>query len=183
MIKKISEEVTEINFQNFGSIVYLLTLNIKNHKLNILIDTSSKENKKELIESLKIIKINPKEIEIIILTHGHYDHVENINEFPNAKVYGNFTKTIKSNHTQIENSKIIPIEKLPNINNLKIIKTPGHTNGDIIILYKNILFSGDAIFHDGYIGRNDFPESDIEKQKISLQIISKLKYDILCPGH
>lgn len=185
MITKISDEVTQIDFQNFGSIVYLLQIKNQKSKIkNILIDTSSKTNEKELINSLSKLKINPEEIEIIILTHGHYDHIENIDLFQNAKIYGNFTKKINADHSQTLESKIIPIsqlkEKIPEI---KIIEAPGHTDGDILILYKNILFSGDVIFHNGYIGRNDFPESDIEKQKISLHNLSKLKFDILCPGH
>lgn len=180
MIEKITNEINAIHFQNFGSIVYLLEL--ANNK--ILIDTSSKENSGELIQELKKLNTNPEDINIIILTHGHYDHVENINLFPNAKIYGNFKKIINRNHEQIEEAKIAPISKTKNsIPELEIISTPGHTEGDIVILYKNILFSGDTIFNGGYIGRNDFPESDIEKQKKSLEKVSKLKFDILCPGH
>jgi len=178
MINKISSEVTEINFQNFGSIVYLIKL----PKNNILIDTSSKENSKELISSLKSLGLSPEEINTIILTHAHYDHVENINLFAKAKIYGNFTRKINSDHSQTEIKNILPIEKQP-IKEFEIYKTPGHTKGDIIIIYKNILFSGDVVFHGGYIGRNDFPESNITEQQKSLQLISKLKFDILCPGH
>lgn len=178
MLQKISPEITAIHFQNFGSIVYLL----QSQNKNILIDTSSKENENELIQELKNLNLKPENIDIIILTHAHYDHVENIKLFENAKIYGDFTHIINSNHTQIRIKKILPIEKLP-LKNLKIFKLPGHTTNDIAILYKNILFSGDIIFHGGYIGRNDFPESNSKKQKESLQKLSKIKFDILCPGH
>jgi len=218
MITEISPEVKAIHFQNFGSIVYLIQLSNQ----NILIDTSSKENKEELIYSLAHLNLTPKKINTIILTHAHYDHTENINLFPNAKIYGNFTKQINPNHTQTEIQNILPIEKLQIakikqssfknnyeqkriISNLgenhksngrsgigmedcsqkifKIYKTPGHTQGDIVIQYKNILFSGDTIFHEGYIGRTDFPESDENKMQQSLEFIKTLDFDILCPGH
>jgi len=218
MITQISQKVKAINFQNFGSIVYLIQL----PNQNILIDTSSKENSKELISSLQFLNISPEDINIIILTHAHYDHTENINLFPNAKIYGDFKKQINSDHTQTEIKNILPIEKLPNskieqsssnnnyeqkqiIGNkgelkysngrsgigmddcsktqFKIHKTPGHTEGDILIQYKNILFSGDIIFHNGYVGRTDFPESNTEKMQQSLEFIKKLDFDILCPGH
>ncbi len=218
MITQISPKVKTINFQNFGSIVYLIQL----PNQNILIDTSSKENSKELISSLQFLNISPEDINIIILTHAHYDHTENINLFPNAKIYGDFKKQINSDHTQTEIKNILPIEKLPNskieqsssnnnyeqkqiIGNkgelkysngrsgigmddcsktqFKIHKTPGHTEGDILIQYKNILFSGDIIFHNGYVGRTDFPESNTEKMQQSLEFIKKLDFDILCPGH
>jgi glyoxylase-like metal-dependent hydrolase (beta-lactamase superfamily II) len=178
MIKKISKEVTQINFNNFGSIVYLIEL--PGNK--ILIDTSSKENSEKLLSSLFLLKILPKDINTIILSHAHYDHTENINLFLNAKVYGNFKKIIEKDHSEKEEKRIIPIEKFP-LKEFKIFKTPGHTEGDIVLLYKNILFSGDIIFHNGYIGRTDFPESIPKKMQTSLEFIKKLNFEILCPGH
>jgi len=178
MITKISPEVTKIKMQHFGSRVYLIKLPDQ----NILIDISSKENADELISSLSTLNLKSEDITTIILTHAHWDHVENINLFPNTKVYGNFTKTINRDHSQTELKNIHPIEKL-NIPEFKIHKTPGHTTGDILILYKDILFSGDVIFHNNYIGRTDFPESVPEKMKETLKFIKTLKYDILCPGH
>ncbi len=180
MIIQISPEIKAMHFQNFGSIVYLLQFPSQ----NILIDTSSKENEKELISSLYTLNLSPKNINTIILTHAHYDHTENINLFSNAKIYGNFTKQINTDHTQTEIKNILPISSFESLNpNFKIHKTPGHTQGDIIIQYKNILFSGDIIFHDGYIGRTDFPESNQQKMNQSLEFIKTLKFDILCPGH
>jgi glyoxylase-like metal-dependent hydrolase (beta-lactamase superfamily II) len=186
MIQKISSEIMAIHMQNFGSIVYLLNIQqpTTNTKHLILIDTSSKENSKQLIEELKKINIKPKDINIIILTHAHYDHTGNINLFQKAKIYGNFTKIINADHSQSKEAKILPISnlKLPTPD-FKIISTPGHTQNDIVILYKKILFSGDTIFNNGYIGRNDLPESNPQEQKKSLKKISKLKYNTLCPGH
>lgn len=194
MIKQITPEVTAIHFQNFGSIAYLLQLAISGKRQAVLIDTSSKENKQELISSLKELNLTLEDINTIILTHAHYDHVENINLFPNAKIYGNFTHIINPDHTQkfMKDPKILPISDCPLISSnqqstvnrpLFYYPAPGHTPGDIIILYKNILFSGDVIFHGGYIGRNDFPESNIKDQQKSLQMLSKLKFNTLCPGH
>lgn len=175
MIKRISKEVTQINFNNFGSIVYLIQLKDK----NILIDTSSKENSKELIKSLPM---KLEEINIIILTHAHWDHTENISLFTKAKIYANFKKIITRNHSEVENKKIISIDKF-NLKEFKIYNAPGHTKEDIIILYQKILFSGDVIFHDGYIGRTDFPESIPEKMEETLNFIKSLNFEILCPGH
>lgn len=178
MIKKIINNVYSIEFNNFGSIVYLIKL----EKENILIDTSSKENKKELISSLQELNLKPENITTIILTHAHYDHIENIDLFQKAKIYANFTKKINSDHSQNEIKNLIPIEK-QRIKEFAIHKTPGHTSEDLVIQYKNILFSGDIIFNNGYIGRTDFPESNQEKMEKSLEFIKTLDFEILCPGH
>jgi glyoxylase-like metal-dependent hydrolase (beta-lactamase superfamily II) len=161
MINKIKENVFEFKFKEFGSKVYLIKFN----KENILIDTSSKENKNELISSLTEIGLKPEDINKLIITHPHYDHMQNISLFNNAKIFDS------------ENFKKFPFEEF------KFYLTPGHTQEDIIILFQDILFSGDVIFHNGYVGRTDFPESSPEKMKQSLDFISKLDYKILCPGH
>jgi len=178
MMAKISFDVSSIDFHNGGSIVYL----VKFQDTNILVDTSSKENGEELIKYLKELKILPEDINLIILTHAHYDHVGNINLFPKAKVYGDFNKSINEDNTRDKLDNILPVEEFP-FKEFKFYKTPGHTGEDIVILYKNILFSGDVIFHGGYIGRTDFPESILEKMQDSLNLIKELEYDILCPGH
>ena len=85
MIKKITPNIHSIEFKEFGSIVYLVQI----QKQNILIDTSSKENSSQLISSLKELNLKPEDITTIILTHAHYDHIENIHLFPNAKIYSN----------------------------------------------------------------------------------------------
>lgn len=160
MINKIKENIFQLHFKEFGSCVYLIiTKNIK-----IIIDTSSEENQKELISDLKQLNLKPKDINIILLTHSHYDHVGNLDLFKSAKVY------------DINNIGRFKIK------DIKIIKTPGHTYDSICLLYKNILFSGDTLFYKG-IGRTDLPESEPEKMQESLEKLRKIKYRILCPGH
>ncbi len=150
--------------------MYILIIGEK----KIIIDTGSLANKEELIQDLKELKISPKEIDIVILTHNHYDHIGNIDLFSNAKVYGS--------KEDFKEKDIIDINKLP-IKEFKIIKTPGHTKGGVCILYKDILFSGDTIFGQGYIGRTDFPGGDYKELQQSIEKLEKIKYKTLCPGH
>lgn len=170
MINKIKDNIWHIKLSSFGSYVYLIKL----EKENILIDTSSKINRKELISNLRELKTAPKDIDIVIITHNHFDHTENIPIFKNAKIYG------RKNDFKMK--KIINIDEL-NIEGLEIIKTPGHTIGSICILYKDVLFSGDTIFHRGTIGRTDLPTSSPEHMKHSLEKLKEINFKILCPGH
>jgi glyoxylase-like metal-dependent hydrolase (beta-lactamase superfamily II) len=159
MIKNIIDDVYQLNFKNFGSCVYI----IKKQE-NIMIDTSSKINAEELLEDLKKIKMDLRDINLILLTHSHYDHIENIELFPNARVFK------KENLNELNEPEIT------------VINTPGHTKDSVCFLYKNILFSGDTLFNNG-IGRTDLPESVPNKMKESLDRLKQLKYEILCPGH
>ncbi len=158
MISQISKNVFQLYFDTFGSSVYVLKL-----EKNILIDTSSRDNKIELLEDLKQLNLKPKNINFVILTHSHWDHTGNLNLFKNAKIINNKN-----------------LNQLPEI--IKPIKTPGHTQDSLCFLYKDLLFSGDTIFFDG-MGRTDLPESQPEKMQESLEKLKKIKYKILCPGH
>jgi len=170
MIKKIKENLWQFNFTEFGSCVYLLKINNN----NIIIDTGAKANKQELIQFLKELKLTPEEINIIILTHNHFDHIENIEIFAKAKIYGN--------KDDFKQENILDINNL-NIPELKIIETPGHTPGGICILYQDVLFSGDTIFEHGYVGRTDFPGGDYDTLMNSIKQLEDIDYKILCPGH
>lgn len=160
MIKKVKENVFQLDFNLFGSTVYLIKLDGK----NILIDSSSEENREELIKDLKELSISPEEIHILIITHSHWDHIGNQEIFTNAKIITS------------ENTKELPP-------GLEPIKTPGHTPDSFCILYKDILFSGDTIFHHGGRGRTDLPGGNEDQILKSIERLKDIKYKILCPGH
>ena len=169
MIQQIKSNVWKFSFRKFGSHVYLAKL--ESH--NILIDASSSSNSEELSENLKELGLTSGDINIIIFTHSHWDHTGRTGAFPNSKFYGSKNEF----EGDIEDIKNL------NISELKIIEIPGHSKGGICILYENILFSGDTIFHRGTIGRTDLPGSSEEDMKKSLKKLKKIDYKILCPGH
>lgn len=66
---------------------------------------------------------------------------------------------------------------------LKVLKTPGHTEGSICIITPDALFSGDTLFHLS-IGRTDFPSGSLQLMQQSLTKLFALKTDYtVYPGH
>jgi glyoxylase-like metal-dependent hydrolase (beta-lactamase superfamily II) len=67
---------------------------------------------------------------------------------------------------------------------LKVLHTPGHTQGSVCFYANGILFAGDTLFH-GSIGRTDLPGGDHEQEMGS--IVDKLLLlpddTIVLPGH
>ena len=194
MIEQVDKKIWKISFKLFGSNVYLLKLENK----NILIDTSSFINRFELKKELKNLDLNPEEIDTVLLTHNHFDHTGNIKIFSKAKIYGSeidFRKKILNSSFSVANIQDTPEEErkvngiLPLENfktkEFKIIDVPGHTKGSVVFYLpkQKILFSGDHIFENGYIGRTDLPNSAPEKMKDSLEKMKKIDYKILCSGH
>ncbi|HEY5584871.1 MAG TPA: MBL fold metallo-hydrolase [Ruminiclostridium sp.] len=163
----------------------------------ILIDAGVKCDK-----VLSIAKELNLTIEKIILTHGHIDHVaelDNIVEHTNAKVYIHIddemaltdarfnvsaytgtAMTFKCKSEALRDGSVVHLGDLE----LKIIHTPGHTPGSICVEVENNLFSGDTLFNSGY-GRVDLPNGSFED--IYNSIVDKLFIlpddMIVYPGH
>ena len=102
----------------------------------------------------------------ILLTHGHFDHVEALKEVAekyNAPIYMNkneidFMKNDKTvfgalpkKYNLVEDGDTLPFGD----GVIKCIHTPGHTKGGMCYLYKDALFTGDTLFK-GSVGRSDF---------------------------
>lgn len=146
-------------------------------------------------------EVNKYQIEAILITHGHIDHIDGIG-YIDAPIYVgkedliNFTDLSRSlykmtnvkpnyeanklNLISVCDNEIINLENF----SFKAIHTPGHTEGSYCYLYYDNLFSGDTLFN-GSIGRVDFPTGSMKKMKGSLNKIVSLCSDnvIVYPGH
>ena len=164
-------------------------------KKGVLIDAT--EDLPEIIQAAQ-----GYDIEYILLTHGHFDHILGLNNLKkalNAKAVINKNDIIISDNinefTRLFNQpdsvpptyeKFVNDGEILNIGNLKIkvITTPGHTEGSVCYLIDDKLFSGDTLFR-GSIGRTDLFGGNYQKIKDSvlnklLKLDSKIK---VYPGH
>ena len=164
-------------------------------KKGVLIDAT--EALPEIIEAA-----NGYEIEYILLTHGHFDHILGLNDLKqalNAKAVINKNDIVISDNinefTRLFNQpdSVPPkFEKYVNdgdeiqVGNLKfkVIATPGHTEGGVCYLIDDKLFSGDTLFR-GSVGRTDLFGGNFEKLSDSIKNkIFKLSDRIkVFPGH
>ena len=143
-------------------------------------------------------------IELIILTHAHYDHwgaVEEVSRQTGAKIaihtkdagllgddissvaamFGAHGACFRPDILLNDNELI----GLGNSSDLKVINTPGHTQGSICLYHSQSrsLFSGDTVFPEGGFGRTDLPSGDVRSLVDSLKFLAELEIDILYPGH
>jgi len=66
---------------------------------------------------------------------------------------------------------------------LRVLHTPGHSLGSIVLLGETEVFTGDTLFA-GSIGRTDFPASSDLKMQLSLRrLLSLPDYFVVYPGH
>ena len=122
---------------------------------------------------INYLESNNLELDSILITHHHFDHIGALNDLLNYK------KVLVYDNTNLE-------EKLYNIAgfNIEVIYTPGHTNDSITYYFKdeNIMFTGDFIFKET-IGRTDLGGNNIDMKNSINKIIKYDKNIKIYPGH
>ncbi len=131
------------------------------------------------------------ELEFILLTHGHWDHiqgVEALKKATKAPVYIHkadlflplsMTRVvIPATHYYGDGDRL----QLGNLT-IRVLHTPGHTPGSVCLQIGDHLFTGDTLF-DGSCGRIDFPLGDAKAMMKSLRKLGNLEHDYgFTPGH
>src|SRR4030042_488678 len=142
-----------------GSHVYL----IRGWDKNLLIDTGISSNSRYLVECLKQLGLKARDIDLVVLTHEHFDHIgaaafffktaviaahrlaankiELQDEFVTLAKYSDAASKPFYAHVWLEAEAFIALGNYE----LRVIHTPGHTSGCICVYESNerFLFFGD----------------------------------------
>ena len=155
---------------------------IKDSKFNILVDTGNHEVEKKLLSALKKQGLEPDDIDYVILTHHHPDHVANKHLFKKAIITDWLTSYKKNKF--IVDYDIINKGKNIITPNVYIKSTPGHAldEGSVIVKTEDgiVAIAGDLFFNDQN-ERNIFVH-DKKDFETSRREILKLA-DYIIPGH
>ena len=131
----------------------------------------------------------------ILLTHGHYDHTGAVAEqsarWPGVPVYLNRRDVYEGDAYLQQLFPPVPCAKDYGEGDtiqvggltLKVLATPGHSEGSVTLRCGDVLFCGDTLFA-GSCGRTDFPGGSVKKMMESLKRLGGLEGDlVVCPGH
>ncbi len=148
---------------------------------------------------LDFIKENKLSLEYIFLTHTHFDHIwslDAVKKSTGAKIVVHRAEENALNDTTLNLSYAPLPEVTADIlvedgavidfcgTEIKVIHTPGHTEGGVCYLFDSFLVSGDTLFK-GSIGRFDFPGGDYatEIRSIKERIMVLSDSMNVYPGH
>ncbi|MGE5839271.1 MAG: MBL fold metallo-hydrolase [Deltaproteobacteria bacterium] len=164
----------------------------------ILIDPGHYHLFGKVRDRLSKLSLSTQDIDLVILTHGHPDHIEATRAFSNSttvvalhKTELDFVKKVARYHGSVSGSTNFEPQLLLQEGDLlvgdlflHVIHAPGHSPGSICLYWpqEKALFTGDVIFRQG-IGRTDLPGGDGEALKESIRRLSKLEVEHLLPGH
>ena len=138
---------------------------------NIVVDTGPASRRGLLWSALDSRGLSPEEIDLVILTHMHWDHCQNTDMFSNARIlvhpkeidYAHNPNPADHNAAKyiadmMDKMRVEPISDGDVVaDGISIIDTPGHTLGHISVVAdigdENILVAGDAMPDGGTVTR------------------------------
>jgi glyoxylase-like metal-dependent hydrolase (beta-lactamase superfamily II) len=168
----------------------------------ILVDVGHIGRRQLLMQKLSERGLTPADIDYVFLTHAHWDHVLNIDLFPNAKIlihpsereyikhpHANDFATPSYTTTILESMQLEEVQDGVEIDDgVSFIATPGHSRGSMALIVRNgdetIAVSGDALPNGATIstGLPRLVFYDLEVAKASIRKLMDTA-KVFYPGH
>ncbi len=158
----------------------------------ILIDPGHRHLFQHVRRGLERIGISPEQIDAVLVTHGHPDHLETVGSFgPStrwamSRIDYEFVMKYLGSRTDFPLPAFFLQEGELAIGDraFQVLLTPGHSPGSVCLYWpeKKALFTGDVVFSQS-IGRTDLPGGSGRQLKESITRLAELDVEVLCPGH
>ena len=161
-----------------------------NGRKNILIDPGHAHLFGHVTDQLAGLSLRPDDLDLVVVPHGHPDHVEALRLFSNLPALTamhtlevDFVAALGAQDFQ---PSLMLQEGELRVDDMtfQVLHTPGHSPGSLCLYWldEKALFSGDVIFHQG-LGRTDLPGGSSAALKDSIRRLSHLDVEYLLPGH
>lgn len=163
-----------------------------------IVDTGSLARRPMLVDALEAAETRPETVERVLLTHLHFDHVENLDLFPNATVYvyepeldrvedGEFDwATSRHVEAMLADRDVVRFTAGEVVDGIEAVHTPGHVRHHVSFLVDSDMtygLTGDAIKNvREFVTRNPFAIYDDEIARETIDDLAE-RLDFVIPGH
>jgi hydroxyacylglutathione hydrolase len=170
-----------------------------------LVDAGADPHGKDLLEVLAAQGVKPEQVHTVLLTHGHPDHWAAAHLFPQARVLtgpgevtlmrgeypqksliGRLTRSmarppVPSKIEEVKDGEELDVDG----EKIRVIALPGHTPGSVAYLWKDVLFTGDALVHShrGLATSPSIFSEDDEQSRESLRKLREVDFSRVADGH
>lgn len=150
----------------------------------ILVDTGGPWDRDFLLQSLKDRGLDPGRVHVVVGTHGHSDHIGNLNLFTSALTVVGYDVSDKDTYrpNRLAEGQVYAVDQ-----HVSIIPTPGHTGQDVSVQVTGasagtILVAGDLF--ECCADENSWRDLSLNPavQEVSRQRALDTA-DIIIPGH
>jgi glyoxylase-like metal-dependent hydrolase (beta-lactamase superfamily II) len=168
----------------------------------VLVDTALPSGAAPLASALHEIGIGPSDIDLILLTHEHFDHIAAVPYFGGTQqvaacCFAANKIRLRDDFATMRLAFGEPFTPFPidmeisegsvintGQHRLQVVHTPGHSSGGISLIDQNsgLLISGDTVLRGGPIG-GVFGSGNISDLIYSLDILRTFNPRFLLPGH
>ncbi len=158
----------------------------------ILVDPGHRHLFQHVKRGLAQIETTPEQIDVVLVTHGHPDHLEMVGSFGPATRWAmsriDYEFVMKYIGSRVDFPAPAFFLQEGDLalgdKTFRVILTPGHSPGSVCLYWpeKKALFTGDVVFSQS-IGRTDLPGGSGKQLKDSISRLAELDVEVLCPGH
>ena len=178
-----------------------------------LVDAGLPGSGHKIFHYIRSIGRNPRELQQVLLTHGHPDHVGPLKKLSQTTGAAITVHRADTRHRQGSQEHWlhyhgqliflpgslpflhrIPAhgfiedgQVLPVLGGLQVLHTPGHTAGSVCfyLAAQGVLLTGDTLLGDGYIFRRPvpFPGTNFRDYRASVERLAGLSFETALVGH
>ncbi|MDE2571621.1 MAG: MBL fold metallo-hydrolase [bacterium] len=138
---------------------------------------------------LRAVADGPFHLRYVLITHKHADHCDATAEvaraFPEAQILihrddAHAIGDLARRALQLRDHEHVPFGDAE----IRALHTPGHTDGSVCYLFRNLVFTGDTLFAGSVGGAyGDLSTYDDVLRSVRLRLFSLDEENVLLPGH